>query len=78
MSYYKNIQKANEFIDEVMEKVKNGLEVDINLLMMELTKMFAVSEKVFTRRIELNKTIDKNIKQKENILFYSEIDEVEE
>ena len=72
-NYYKEIKKANQWIDEIIRNVaEEGKEVIIDKILLEGTNLFEVSEKVFLKRIELHQRLDPFIKVENGLLYYGD------
>lgn len=53
MSYYKTTKKVNKEIQEVLEKVRHGVVVSVDLLVINLTEKYEIGESFVRKRINL-------------------------
>ena len=52
-NFYTELRKANKELDRIIEEevLSKGVEIDINLMVLDLTNKFAVSEKAMRKRL---------------------------
>lgn len=70
MSYYNDQQKAYRAMDaKVIEAIRNGEEIDLNKLYLDLTVQHPVSLKALQKRVETYLKVHKNWRLLDNKLF---------
>jgi len=70
-NYYNDVQRANREVDTAVSEIvlRQGAELNINKLILDITSKFPVGDKVVTKRINLMMKVNKSLRLVEENLF---------